>query len=309
MSYQSASAVLMVRPFTFGFDEQTAKTNAFQHHMQLRPLLVTRKALEEFEEVVRTLQGLGIEVVVFEDDSTISKPNGVFVNNWLSTWPDGAVYLYPMATESRRPERNPLVLEKLKERFVVGPVVDLSSHERRDEYLESTGVMIFDHLNKLVYASPSSRCSEKLLLKHTQDIGYRPIIFRAFDRHGMTIYHTNVALSIQSSTAIVCSEAIKDEAERHKVLKALMDSRRKVIEITQKQMEKFCGNVLEVCNRNGKRFLVLSQTALDNLTPEQQRQLSADKSLVPLHIPTIETIGGGSARCMMAEIFLPTRVK
>jgi hypothetical protein len=307
MNYQSATAVLMVRPFSFGFDEQTAKTNVFQHHMRLKSSQVTQKALEEFEDAIRALQESDIDLLVFDDMSHVSKPNAVFVNNWLSTWPDGAVYLYPMATESRRPERNPQILEKLKERFVVGPVVDISSHERRNKYLESTGVMIFDHLSKHVYASLSSRCDEELLRQHTSDIGYQPIVFRAFDRHGMSIYHTNVVLGIQTSTAIVCSEAITDETERDNVLKALTDSGRTIVEISQKQIEKFCANVLEVRNRKGERFLVLSQTAMDNLTPMQQQLLTADKSLVPLRIPTIETIGGGSARCMMAEIFLPQK--
>lgn len=309
MSNQSASAVLMVRPFTFGFDEQTAKTNTFQHHMRLKPLLVTQKAQEEFESAVSTLRDLDIDVVVFDDSSEQPKPNAIFVNNWLSMWPDGAIYLYPMATESRRPERNPQILEHLKERFVVSKVVDISSHERQNQFLESTGVMVFDHLSKHVYVNLSARCNEKILRQHAAEIGYNLIIFQALDRHGVPIYHTNVVLSIQSSTAVLCSETIKDETECQKVLQALAESGRKVVEITQNQMEKFCGNVLEVCNRRGKRFLILSLTALENLTAEQRRLLSIDKEIVAISIPTIETIGGGSCRCMMAEIFLPSKTQ
>jgi hypothetical protein len=307
MTNQSAPAVLMVRPVSFGFDDQTAKTNVFQHHIHLKDSRITQKALEEFEDVVETLQKLDIDVLVFEDESHMPKPNGVFVNNWLSTWPDGAIYLYPMATESRRTERDQTALELIKQQFVVKKIVDISSSERDEKFLESTGVIVFDHLYKYAYACLSGRCDEQLLRQHLKELQYRPVIFHAVDRHNVPIYHTNVVLSIQSSTAIVCSEVVKQQGDLDKLFKALTDSGRTIVDISEKQMENFCGNVLEVQSRKGKKYLILSQTAMDNLTPDQQRILGTDKTLVPIQIPTIETVGGGSARCMMAEIFLPPK--
>lgn len=308
MTNQSASAVLMVRPVSFGFDDQTAKTNVFQHHMHLKDSRVTQKALEEFEDSVKILKAHDIDVLIFEDESHVPKPNGVFVNNWLSMWPDGKIYLYPMATESRRPEREPQAVELLKERFVVQKVTDISGSEKNDKFLESTGVMVFDHINKAVYACISPRCDEQLLGQHAEELQYEPVIFHASDRQNVPIYHTNVVLSIQTSTAIVCSEVVKPQADLDKLFKALTDGGRTIVDISEAQMEKFCGNVLEVRNRRGEKHLILSQTALDNLTLDQQRILGADKKLVPIHIPTIETAGGGSARCMMAEIFLSPKV-
>lgn len=302
--YQSAQAILMISPSSHGFDEQTAHTNSFQRSTQLDSSDVVKKALAEFENFVQTLRDLDIEVVRFEDEPIPPKPNGTFVNNWLSMWPDGRVYLYPMATESRRIERNPKVLQELAERFAVGEVIDISLHEQEQKFLEGTGAMIFDHKNKLVFASLSTRCHEALFLEHARELGYRPVVFRAFDRQGAPVYHTNVVMGIQSTSAVVCSEAITDDQERQQALEALVSTGRRVVEIDQWQMENFCGNVLEVANRRGERHLVLSQTAFDNFTPEQRKLLEEDKTLVPVAIPIIEAEGGGSARCMMAEIFL-----
>lgn len=305
---QAAQSLLMVRPTTFGFDSETAQSNAFQHHLDLSEDEIRQKAITEFETAVKTLRLHGIDVVVFDDPSTEEKPNAVFPNNWLSTWPNGTVYLYPMATASRRSERSQRAVDLLGNSWQVSDVIDLSPWEYDKIYLESTGVMIFDHIHKLVYACVSPRCNDDLFLQHAEkDLDYTPLLFRATDEKGTAIYHTNVLMSIQSHTAVICLEAVTDLSERRLIEKSLRNSGRDLIVIAQAQMSQFCGNVLEVQNAEGKRYIVMSQTAYDAFTPEQRKRLSAHAALLPISIPTIETIGGGSARCMLAEIFLPKR--
>lgn len=301
---QSSQAVLMVRPTSFGFDEQTAQSNAFQHKPTANQRVTLKHANEEFQRAVDTLAAHNIDVVVFEDEPAPAKPNAVFPNNWLSTWPDGRIFLYPMATESRRSERTPVVLDALKRHFAVTDITDLSSAERDGNYLESTGVIIFDHVNRVAYACLSVRCDETLFTRHVTALGYQPIIFHAYDQHGTPIYHTNVMMGVQSTTAVICLDAITDKAERAAVVGSLTDTGHDIIAISHEQMSAFCGNVLELRNRRGDAFLALSQTAYDNFTLQQRERLARDKTLLPLMIPTIENIGGGSVRCMLAELFL-----
>lgn len=301
---QSASAFMMVRPTTFGFDDQTAQTNAFQHRSKLDPNILRDRAEAEFNAFLHTLREHHIEVAVFTDQPLPPKPNAVFPNNWLSTWPDGRVYLYPMATPSRRYERNPVALTMLSQTYTVGAVHDLTAAESEGAYLESTGAMIFDHPNRTVYACLSPRCDEQLFREHAAELEYEPITFHGI-LEGVPVYHTNVMLTIHSTTAILCSAAIPDTAERHQVLQRLKASGHEIIDITPEQVKHFCGNTLEVRNRHGHRFLVLSATAHAAFTPAQLKVLGQDKTLLPMEIPTIEELGGGSARCMLAEIFLP----
>lgn len=294
----------MVRPTSFGFDEQTAESNAFQNKLTADIGEIRQRAGIEFQRAVDTLSGHGIEVMAFEDSTVPPKPNAVFPNNWLSTWADGRIFLYPMATESRRVERNPAVIDSLKEYFKVSSVTDLSSSENDGRFLESTGVMIFDHVHKIVYGCVSLRCDADLFANHAKSLGYKPVIFHAYDKNGVVIYHTNVLMGIQTSTAVVCLDAITDSQERETLVRSLAETGHDVVDISHAQMNAFCGNVLELENNRGERFLALSQTAFDNFTPSQRDRLSKDKTLLPLNIPTIETIGGGSVRCMLAEIFL-----
>lgn len=305
---QSARAVLMVRPSTFGFDDQTAQTNTFQHHTGLAHSEVLARANAEFDHAVETLNNIDIAVTVFEDSDSRPKPNAVFPNNWLSTWPDGHIFLYPMATESRRIERSFEALELLSRQFKISEVTDLSEPERRSLFLESTGVIIFDHVNKIAYACVSPRCDEQLFKDHVTDLGYQPVSFHAYGADGVPIYHTNVMMGIQSETAVICAEAITDEQERETIVASLRNTGHEVILITQDQLKNFCGNILELHNEAGERYLAMSQSAFDAFTPDQRHALSKDKTLIPLAIPTIETIGGGSMRCMLAEVFLPGRI-
>lgn len=297
----------MVQPTTFGFDEQTAKTNSFQKHVTLAQSEVLRQANDEFDAAAAKLRNAGITVLVFEDKDERIKPNAVFPNNWLSTWPDGQVCMYPMATPSRRIERSPAALDMLREAFAVKTINDLSKAEANNHYLEGTGVIIFDHPNKIAYACISPRCDEALFRKHVRDLGYQPIAFRAYDQNGKAIYHTNIMLGIQSATAVVCAETITDAAERAQVMNKLIETGHEVVDITAEQMNHYCANVLELQNNKGKRFLALSQGAYDSFTSEQRKLLSKDKTLLPVALPIIEAVGGGSFRCLLAEIFLPRR--
>jgi len=297
----------MVVPTTFGFDEQTAQTNVFQHRLNAQSAAVQQAALHEFNDYVELLRAHDITVLTFEDLGDIPKPNAVFPNNWISTWPDGTVYLYPMATESRRVERSQTAIDLLKERYAIEDVVDLSAREQDGAILESTGVMVFDHESKTAYACISPRCDRDLFIAHSRQLGYTPVAFHATDHKGTPIYHTNVMLGIQARTAVICSESIANDTERRNVLQVLADSGHEIIDINFAQMEHFCGNVLSVQNRHGESFVILSQSAYDAFSEAQRNTLAKSGTLLPVNIPTIETVGGGSARCMLAEIFLPVR--
>jgi hypothetical protein len=299
-----AQSVLMVSPASFAFDAQTAVSNKFQIELPIEPAQVTSQALAEFNAAVTTLRLAGIDVVVHEGRADEHKPSAVFPNNWITTWPNGTVYTYPMATPSRRTERDPLVLRELAAKFDVSSIIDLSGSEADNRYLESTGAIVFDHASKVAYGCISERCDEELFRAHVKGQGYKAIVFHAYDQRGVPIYHTNVMMAIQSATAAICLEAITDPSERRQIFDALRQHH-EVIDISRAQMNSFCGNMLEVQNRYGEKYLVLSRTAYDSFGPEQRQRLSVDKQLLPITIPTLEAVGGGSARCMLAEIFLP----
>ncbi|HET6746759.1 MAG TPA: arginine deiminase-related protein [Candidatus Saccharimonadales bacterium] len=304
---QSARGILMVRPISFGFDQETARSNTFQHRLPIGKGRMREQACKEFDAAVQSLRNHGISITVFEDGPLPEKPDAVFPNNWLSMWPDGTVYLYPMATESRRVERSRAALNLLTNQWQITHVEDLSVHEKEGSFLESTGVMIFDHIHKIVYGCLSVRCDEALFRAHAIALGYKPFLFRAVNELGTPIYHTNVLMGVQTKTAVVCMESIRDSGERSTLEELLVNSGRTVITISYDQMNSFCGNILEVQNKSGERFVVMSQKAYDTFTREQREQLSKSGALLPISIPTIEIVGGGSARCMMAEIFLPEK--
>lgn len=304
---QSTSAVLMVRPTSFGFNEQTALTNTFQNHTDLSSDEVHVRANEEFTNMVAKLRENGVHVTVFEDSDPQPKPDAVFPNNWFSTWDDGHVYFYPMATQSRRIERSYAAVQALAQDFKITETTDISPAETYGIALESTGVMIFDHPNKIVYGCISPRCDASLFTSHALELGYKPVLFHAYGEDCTAVYHTNVLMGVQSTTAVICAEAITDEDERELVITSLRNTGHEVVEISQAQMSSFCGNVLELQSDNGELLLAMSQTAYDNFTNEQRDALAADKTLLPFSVPTIETIGGGSVRCMLGENFLPKK--
>lgn len=305
---QTTSSILMVRPSTFGFNPQTAASNAFQQELAAAtPEEIKQKAIAEFDNFVKLLQTKGIEVVVIDDTTSPGKPDAIFPNNWISLHQDGRVALYPMQAPNRRLERRLDIIEKLKLGYQVKELVDFTNHEENQKYLEGTGSMILDHENRLVYACLSPRTNINLLEEFCFKFDYRPITFQAYDHRGGLVYHTNVILCIGQKFAVLCTETIRDVMERRQVLDALSETGHEIIAISQDQLRQYAGNMLEVQNQEGQPFLVLSEQAYKSLLPEQIATIEKYAEIIAPPIYTIEHIGGGSARCMMAEIFLPRK--
>jgi hypothetical protein len=304
----SASTVFLVRPVRFAFNVETALSNHFQQTIaELAEAAIQEKAFAEFDAAVATLRAYGVQVLVFDDTLVPPKPDAVFPNNWLTLHPDGRVLLYPMCAPNRRPERRPDILEALRRDFTIREVVDLSHHEAEGRFLEGTGSIIFDHEHRVAYACLSPRTDADLFQRVTNQLGYQPVAFRASDAHGHPIYHTNVMMCVGGKFAVVCLESIADPSERAIVVDSLASTGHYIVAISLAQVTHFAGNMLTLQPTLGSReLLVMSQSAHDALTDEQRQLLSSYCELVPLAIPTIETIGGGSARCMLGEVFLPS---
>ena len=307
---QSAGAVLMVRPARFGCNPQTAASNAFQ----AKPGAPGGKdlqdaALREFHALAESLERAGVEVLIAPDSEQPAKPDAVFPNNWVSFHHDGTVTLYPMLATNRRWERRDEVLEQVVRQggFRVLRMVDLTHRESENKYLEGTGSVVLDRVHRIAYASSSPRTDLDVLGEFAQQLDYELMTFDAVDAGGTAIYHTNVLMAIGTGFAVVCGAAIVD-AHRAAVLSQLRSSGHEIVEVTPAQMTQFAANVLELAVPNGK-LLALSTTALRCLTPAQRRALEARATLLPAEIPTIERIGGGGVRCMLAEIHLPKRAK
>lgn len=299
---QTTSTVFMVKPVRFGFNPQTAQSNAFQRKEGFGRE-VQEAALREFLAYATLLRANGINIVLAEDSLDPRTPDSIFPNNWFSTHEDGTLVLYPMAAQNRREERKEHFLELIRKNFKVTRTVDLTHYEEDGLYLEGTGSMILDRENKIVYACRSPRTDMKVLDDFCTQLGYTPVTFESVDQNGQQIYHTNVMMCVGTAYAIVCLESIADPKERENVVTSLEKSGKKIIDITFDQVNHFAGNMLELRNGEGKRFLVMSATARKSLTAEQNRELSKTYRLLSPQLETIETNGGGSARCMLAEIF------
>ncbi|WBA42427.1 citrulline utilization hydrolase CtlX [Hymenobacter canadensis] len=298
----------MVRPAAFGFNAETAFSNSFQQPIaEQTPGALQARALAEFDGAVAQLRAHGVRVLVFEDAPEPVRPDAVFPNNWLTLHADGRVLLYPMCAPNRRLERRPDIVAALAQDFLVTEVVDFAAWEQQQVFLEGTGSLIFDHEHRVAYAGLSPRTDAALLAEVCAQLGYRPVSFRAQDAQGQEIYHTNVLLSIGPGFAVVCLESIRDAAERAAVVVSLQETDHEIVDISLAQVACFAGNMLILQPAAGPALLALSQTAHEALTPAQRQTLSAYATLLPLPIPTIETIGGGSVRCMLAEVFLPER--
>ncbi|TGE25025.1 amidinotransferase [Hymenobacter aquaticus] len=304
---QSASTVFLVRPIRFGFNPETAGSNHFQRVIAgLSDAQVQEKAFAEFDAMVATLRAHGMQVLVFDDTPEPAKPDAVFPNNWGSFHADGRVVLYPMCAPNRRPERRPDILARLGQQFALRDVVDLSAYEQQGQFLEGTGSLIFDHVHRVVYACLSVRTDAGLLTEVAARLGYRPVAFHAHDARGQLIYHTNVMMCVGAGFAVVCLASITDATERQAVADSLTATGHEIVAISLAQVAEFAGNMLTLQPAGRPtELLAMSQRAHDALTPEQRLALSRYCELLPLPIPTIETIGGGSARCMLAEVFLP----
>lgn len=291
----------MVRPFRFAFNEETAQNNYFQQPSKSGS--VALKALEEFDGFVNQLRGKDVEVLVVQDTPEPWTPDSVFPNNWFSSHISGELVLYPMFAENRRLERKPEVLKVLTRKINHRKVIDLTHWEKEGEFLEGTGSMVLDRDKRVAYCCRSPRTSEKVLADFCARLNYDAVVFDATDKDGNLIYHTNVMMAIGNQVAIVCLESIKDENERRAVTSRLTAAGKIIVDITLDQVARFAGNMLEVKSRNGHPIMVMSASARKALTGEQETVISTYNSILSVPLETIEMNGGGSARCMVAEIF------
>lgn len=299
------STILMVRPASFGFNEQTAVNNSFQQKASLEN--VQQKALQEFDQMVDLIISVGIEVIVIEDTHQPVKPDAIFPNNWFCTMADGSFSIFPMYAKNRRVERRTDIIDQLKKSFKVTSIIDYSKREEENIYLEGTGSMVMDHENKIIYACISERTHPQPLNDFAKEIDYTVISFSAKDKNGLPIYHTNVLMCIGNNFCVICDEIINID-DRNKVLSSLNNTSKQLISISYHQMLDFAGNMLQLKNEADDYVSILSQSAFNSLYQNQKEQLEFHTQLLPVNISTIETLGGGSARCMMAEIFLEKKL-
>lgn len=304
---QTAKTVLMVEPIAFGYNSQTAENNYFQKEQKETD--IQEKALQEFNNFAAKLREKGINVITVKDTLNPHSPDSIFPNNWVSFHEDGTVALYPMFALNRRVERRPEILERLKnEGFKINTVEDFSPFENEEKYLEGTGSMIFDHDYKIAYGSVSLRLDEELFRNFCAKFGFTPIVFHSYQNVGdqrLPIYHTNVMMCVAEQFVVICLDCIDDEMEREKVQEVIKSSDKELIEISEDQLQQFAGNMLQVQNEEGDKFLVMSETAYKSLTKEQVERIENYCGIIYADLNTIETNGGGSARCMLAEVFLP----
>lgn len=309
MAHQTTSCILMVSPDSFGYNIQTAGSNSFQNKPEFDPDTLRKKALEEFKGMTKKLTGEGVDILVLSNDTEYDVPDAVFPNNWFATYEDGTVMLFPMLSENRRLERSKETITEVMESsgFSTKRFIDYSEYERQGLILEGTGSLVLDRKNNVVYAIESERTNSVLFERYCDEMkipsGNR-IFFHANDESGNPIYHTNVIMSVGDGFAVICSECI-EPGERTEVLTKLRYSGLEVIDITYSQLKNFCGNILNVKNVQGESLIVLSASAMWNFEDRQVAALQKYGRLVEVNINTIESVGGGSARCMMAEIFLP----
>ena len=307
---QSTSSVFMVRPHSFRKNEETATNNHYQRDIaQASPEEIIERAQEEFDGLVGQLKAAGVEVVVFDEAEPHETPDALFPNNWVSTHADGTVALYPMFAPNRRTERRedvPLVLEH-QFGFDVRQIIDFTEFESHNKFLEGTGSIVLDRVNRKAYAALSDRTDARALEHFCDQLDFEPVAFKAFqtvDNQRLPIYHTNVMMSIGSGYAVVCLNCIDSDEERKQVVDAIAQDGLELIAITEEQVNQFAGNMLELTGDDGP-VLVMSASAYQSLVPEQIEKLQQHTTLLHAPLPTIETCGGGSARCMIAEIHLP----
>ena len=307
---QTTNSILMIRPVAFRMNEQTAVNNYYQKVLDgLLPATVNAKAQQEFDTFVEKLIAVGVDVTVVDDTLSPDTPDSIFPNNWISFHENGDVAFYPMFAENRREERREDLLDILEDKgFVIENIVDYTSAEEDGFFLEGTGSLLLDRVNSKAYCALSPRADEELFIEFCEDFDYAPVIFEAFqtvDSERKLIYHTNVMMCLGETFAVICSDCIDDKKERKMVLDNLKENGKEIIVITEAQMNNFAGNMLEVRGANEKRYLVMSAAAHQSLSPKQIEQLEQHAEILSSSLDTIEACGGGSARCMMAEIFLP----
>ena len=306
---QTTDTILMIRPVAFRMNEQTAINNYYQKVLDnLLPETVNAKAQQEFDAFVEKLRGVGIDVVVVDSTLDPDTPDSVFPNNWVSFHENGDVALYPMFAENRRLERREDILNLLEDKgFHIENIVDYTSAEEDNVFLEGTGSLVLDRTNHKAYCALSPRADEELVIEYCEDFEYTPVIFEAFQTvngERKHIYHTNVMMCIGETFAVICADCIDDKKERKMVLQHLKEDGKEVILLTEAQLNNFAGNMLQVTGANNKTYLVMSASARQALTKDQIEKIEKHTEILSSSLDTIEACGGGSARCMMAEIFL-----
>lgn len=309
---QTTNTILMVRPVAFRMNEQTAVNNYYQKVIDnLLPNTVNTKAQEEFDAYVEKLKAVGINVIVIQDTLEPNTPDSIFPNNWISFHQSGDVALYPMFAENRRLERREDVLTQLEEHgFVIENVVDYTEAEQEGVFLEGTGSLVLDRSNEKAYCALSPRADEDLFIEFCEDFEYTPVVFNAYQTvngERKAIYHTNVMMCVAETFAVICADCIDDKKERKAVLENLREDGKEIILITEEQVNQFAGNMLQVRGANDTLYLIMSQAARNVLTPKQVEMIERHCTILSSSLDTIEVCGGGSARCMMAEVFLPKK--
>lgn len=309
---QITNTILMIRPVSFRMNEQTAVNNFYQKSSNgILPTTINAKAQKEFDDLVTKLKLVGVNVIVIDDTNEPETPDAVFPNNWISFHENGDVIIYPMFALNRRNERREDILDGIEdEGYVINDIMDYTSAEEEGFFLEGTGSVVLDRVNNKAYCALSPRASEDLFIEFCEDFEFSPIIFNAFqtvhDKREL-IYHTNVMMSIGETFAILCSECIDDKTEKKSVVESLKQDGKEIIYISEKQVSAFAGNMLQVKGDFDKSYLVMSESAYNSLNKGQITQIEKHTEIIFSNLETIETYGGGSARCMMAEVFLPKK--
>ncbi|MEQ9305421.1 MAG: arginine deiminase-related protein [Marinoscillum sp.] len=311
MNKQITDTLMMIRPVAFHMNEQTAVNNYYQKRIEgLSEPEIQARALKEFDEFVNKLRAAGVEVCVFEDTAEPKTPDSIFPNNWVSFHESGKVMLYPMYAENRRLERRDDLIEDLSDDFQINTIESLTEWEGQHKYLEGTGSLILDRQHKLAYAATSERTNLDVLVDFMERTGYEAVTFAAnqtVDGARKPIYHTNVMMCVGESFAVVCADSIDNEIEKKQVIRSFENTNKDIVFITEEQKERFAGNMLQVQNKKGDKFVVMSEAAYTALEEDQRSQLKKHGTLLYSSLDTIEALGGGSARCMMAEVFLPKK--
>ena len=307
---QTTNTVLMIRPVNYRMNEQTAINNFYQEQPEdLLPETINSRAQQEFDAYVDQLRQIGVHVIVVSDNKDFDTPDSIFPNNWVSFHENGDVGIYPMFAENRRNERREDIFPILEENgFLIRNIIDYTSAEEDGLFLEGTGSVVLDRVHRKAYCALSARADEDLLIEFCEDFEYLPVIFTAYqsvDGERLPIYHTNVMMCIGETFAVICLKSIDDKKERQNVIKHLKTDGKEIIDISEEQVAHFAGNMLQVKGTNDTRYLVMSQSAYNALTKSQIQKLQKHTKIMSSSLDTIETCGGGSARCMIAEVFLP----
>lgn len=310
MNYQITNTILMIRPVQFRMNEQTAVNNYYQKVLDnTSPQNVNSLAVKEFDAFVKKLRASGIEVIVVQDTQEFDTPDSIFPNNWISFHQNGSIALYPMFAKNRRLERKESVVKSIENHgFSIAFVQDYTGAEAASVFLEGTGSVILDRINRKAYCALSPRADEGLFIEFCEDFDFFPVVFSAYQNVGeerLKIYHTNVMMCVGDTFAVVCLKAIDDKKERKNVLNHLKKDGKTIIEISENQVNQFAGNMLQLQGKNQSSYIAMSQAALESLGPDQIAALRNHGRIISSSLDTIEACGGGSARCMMAEIFLP----